>query len=129
MNAEAISPAELIVRFGGSARASLATVANGIGFFAVTPQAPYDGTLSTAEQAGQLFAKAETRLQEIGSEKGAILFAMILLRDIADVADFNVVWDGWVADVVPPARACFEATLANPDLKVELIILARCADA
>lgn len=127
MTTPSVSPADLIHRFGGSARASLATVSNGIGFFAVTPQAPYDGALSTADQARQLFAKAETRLQEIGSQKDAMLFATILLRDIGDVAEFNEAWDAWVIDVAPPARACFEAKLANPDMKVELVIVARCA--
>lgn len=125
----ATSPADLVLRFGGSARAALATVAGGAGFFAVTPQAPYDDSLTTAEQAQQLFAKAEARLREIGSDKGAMMFATILLRDISDVAEFNAVWDAWVADVAPPARACFEARLASPAMKVELIIVAACAPA
>ncbi|OWU69378.1 endoribonuclease L-PSP [Roseovarius sp. 22II1-1F6A] len=119
----------MVTRFGGSARAALATVAGGAGFFAVTPQAPYDDSLTTAEQAQQLFAKAEARLREIGSDKGAMMFATILLRDISDVAEFNAVWDAWVADVAPPARACFEARLASPAMKVELIIVAACAPA
>ncbi|MEQ3624774.1 MAG: Rid family hydrolase [Celeribacter sp.] len=123
------SPSEMIARFGSSARASLATVAGNTGFFAVTPQAPYDDSLTTAEQAQQLFAKAEARLSEIGSDKGAMVFATIILRDIADVAEFNAVWDAWVADVAPPARACFEARLASPAMKVELIIVAACAPA
>ncbi|MFV0491711.1 MAG: Rid family hydrolase [Pseudorhodobacter sp.] len=114
---------EMITRFGGSARASLATVSNGTGYFAVTPQAPYDPDLSTAEQARQLFAKAEARLEEIGSSKGGMLFCAILLRDISDVADFNAVWDDWMADVPPPARACLEARLASPAMKVELIVI------
>lgn len=115
--------AGMITRFGGSARASLATVANGTGFFAVTPQAPYDPALSTAEQAKQLFAKAEARLEEIGSSKAELMFCTVILRDIADVALFNAEWDAWVQDVAPPARACFEANLASPDMKVELIIV------
>jgi|TARA_R110000737_G_scaffold234249_2_gene247226 enamine deaminase RidA (YjgF/YER057c/UK114 family) len=121
-----VSPADLIARFGGSARAALATVANGTGYFAVTPQAPYDGSLSTAEQAAQLLTKAETRLTEIGSSKGALLFVAILLKDIRDVAAFNAIWDGWVADVAPPARACFQAELASPDMKIEMIMIANC---
>ncbi|WP_172291979.1 Rid family hydrolase [Pseudoruegeria sp. HB172150] len=118
-----MTPEDLITRFGTTARASIATVANGTGYFAVTPSAPYDETLTTAEQARQLFGKAEARLAEIGSSKGAMLFCAILLRDIGDVAAFNAEWDGWVADIAPPARACFEATLANPSLKVELILV------
>ena len=126
MNDIAQNPVAQVARFGGSARAALATVANGNGYFAVTPQAPYDPDLSTAEQAEQLFAKAEARLIEIGSSKGELLFVAILLKDIAEVAVFNAVWDKWVADVAPPARACFQAELANPDMKVELIIITNC---
>jgi len=121
------NPADLISRFGGSARAALATVANGTGYFAVTPQAPYDPTLTTAQQAEQLFEKAQARLVEIGSSKAEMMFVAILLKDVSEVAKFNAVWDKWVADVAPPARACFQAELANPDMKVELIIIANCA--
>ncbi|MGI3165401.1 Rid family hydrolase [Pseudooceanicola sp. 200-1SW] len=120
---------DIITRFGTGARASIATVANGTGYFAVTPQAPYDGRLTTAEQAEQLLAKAEARLEEIGSTKAGLLFCAIILKDISEVAAFNAVWDGWVADIAPPARACFEANMANPDLKVEMIMICAVPDA
>ena len=116
-----------IAHFGIGARASIATVHQGTGYFAVTPKAPYDGTLSTAEQADQLFEKAEARLSQIGSSKQGLLFVAILLRDIGDVAAFNARWDAWVAGVTPPARACFEARLANPDMKVEMIMVCAAA--
>lgn len=112
-----------IERFGVSARASLAVSHNGTGYFAVTPQAPYDEALTTAEQARQLFEKADARLQEIGSSRDRMLFVAILLRDIADVGAFNAQWDEWLKDVPAPSRACFEAKLANPAMKVELIIV------
>lgn len=118
--------ATLIQRFGQGERASLAVSYNGTGYFAVTPTAPYDPDLSTAEQAAQLLEKAEARLQEIGSDKGKLLFVAILLADIGDVAAFNNVWDAWVAEIAPPARACFEARLANPALKVEMIMICAC---
>lgn len=112
-----------IERFGASARASLAVNHNGTGYFAVTPKAPYDEDLTTTEQARQLFEKADARLQEIGSGRDRMIFVAILLRDIADVGEFNAQWDEWLKDVPPPARACFEARLANPAMKVELIVV------
>ncbi|WP_269933124.1 RidA family protein [Aminobacter sp. HY435] len=115
--------ADAITRFGAGARASLASAHNGTGYFAVTPQAPYDPALSTAEQTAQLLAKAEARLAEIGSSKGRLLFVAIILADLADYAEMNAVWDGWVSDVTPPARACFGAPLANPALKVEMMMI------
>jgi len=113
----------LITRFGIGARASTAVTHAGTGYFACTPEAPYDATLSTVEQARQMFAKAESRLAETGSSKDKLLFVAILLRDMQDVDAFNEAWDAWVADIEPPARACFQAILAKPALKVETIMI------
>ncbi|MGK6311541.1 RidA family protein [Neorhizobium sp. DT-125] len=113
----------IIQRFGVGKRGSLAVVHQGTGYFACTPQAPYDGSLSTAEQARQLLAKAEGRLAEIGSSKEGLIFCAIMLADMDDYAAMNEVWDEWVSGISPPARACFEARLASPDLKVEMIMV------
>jgi enamine deaminase RidA (YjgF/YER057c/UK114 family) len=114
---------DLIERFGVGKRASIAVRHNGTGYFAVTPQAPYDGSLSAAEQTQQLLDKADVRLGEIGSSKDKLLFVAIILADMADYAEMNGVWDGWVADIAPPARACFSGALASPALKVEMIMV------
>ncbi|MFB9949193.1 RidA family protein [Rhizobium puerariae] len=113
----------IIERFGIGKRGSLAVVHQGTGYFACTPQAPYDGSLSTADQTRQLLAKAEARLAEIGSAREGLLFCAIMLADMGDYAAMNEVWDEWVAGIAPPARACFEARLASPDLKVEMIMV------
>jgi enamine deaminase RidA (YjgF/YER057c/UK114 family) len=115
--------ASIITRFGTTARSSLAVTQGNTSYFAVTPQAPYDPALTTAEQARELFAKAEARLAEIGSGRDHLLFVAILLADMADLGPFNAEWDAWLSDVSPPARACFQAVLANPALKVELIVV------
>lgn len=115
--------ADLIVRFGIGKRASIAVAHNGTGYFAVTPQAPYDGSLSTADQTRQLLGKADARLAEIGSGKDRLLFVTIILPDMGDYAAVNAVWDEWIADIAPPARACFSGALASPDLKVEMIMV------
>lgn len=113
----------IIERFGVGKRGSLAVVHQGTGYFACTPQAPYDGSLSAAEQTRQLLAKAEGRLVEIGSSKERLIFCAIILANMDDYATMNEVWDDWVADIAPPARACVEARLASPDLKVEMIMI------
>ena len=114
---------DMIERFGIGKRASLAVTHGGTGYFAVTPQAPYDPALSTGEQTRQLLAKAEARLTEIGSGKNRLLFVAIILPDMGDYAEMNAAWDEWVADIAPPSRACFSAGLASPDLKVEMIMV------
>lgn len=113
----------LIERFGVGKRGSLAVVHQGTGYFACTPTAPYDGSLSAAEQTRQLLAKADARLAEIGSAKEGLVFCAIILANMDDYASVNEVWDEWVAGIAPPARACFEARLASPDLKVEMIMV------
>ncbi len=122
------APEALIERFGIGKRASTAVTHNGTGYFACTPQSPYDGSLSVAEQTRQLLEKAETRLAEIGSNKSRLLFVAIILADMADYAEMNVVWDAWVGDVEPPARACFNAALASPAMKVEMIMVSAVLD-
>ncbi|WP_244446550.1 RidA family protein [Neorhizobium galegae] len=117
----------IIDRFGIGSRGSSAVVHQGTGYFAVTPQAPYDGNLSTAEQTRQLLAKAEARLAEIGSAKQGLIFCAIILADMDGYAEMNEVWDAWVSGMAPPARACFEARLANPNLKVEMIMVCAAA--
>lgn len=118
------NPADLIQRLGVAARSSLAVTYNGTTYFAVTPKTPYDGALSAAEQMAQALEKAEERLKLVGSSKDRLLFTAIILADMADYVAVNAVWDGWLATGAPPARACWQATLANPALKVEMIMVA-----
>ena len=113
----------LIERFGVGKRASTAVTHNGTGYFACTPDSPYDGSLSVAEQTKQLLKKADTRLADIGTDKSKLLFVAIILADMADYAEMNEVWDAWVADIAPPSRACFNAALASPAMRVEMIML------
>lgn len=122
---EAMIP--LIQRFGIGKRASLAVSHGDTGYFAVTPEAPYDAALSTGEQTRQLLAKADRRLAEIGSDRRLLLFVAIMIADMDDLAEMNAVWDDWVEGIAPPSRACFEARLANPALKVEMIMIAAVA--
>ena len=50
--------------------------------------------------------------------------AQVWLADMADFAQMNAVWDGWVAPGHAPARATGESALATPDYKVEIIVVA-----
>lgn len=114
---------DLITRFGVSDRSSLAVRHGGTGYFAVTPRAPYDGSLTITEQANQLFDKLDARLLEIGSSRDRILMVAIILADMADYDGFNAAWITWLKGTPPPTRGCFGATLAKPGLKVELLVI------
>lgn len=79
---------------------------------------------SVADQTRTCLEKAEALLEEAGSDTQHILQCTIWLADMADFAEMNAVWDAWVPKGHAPARACGEAKLAHPDLKVELLITA-----
>ncbi len=79
---------------------------------------------SVTRQTEETLAKIDGLLAEAGSSKDDILQAIVWLSDMADFAEMNAVWDTWVNDGHEPARACGEAKLASPDLKVEIIVTA-----
>lgn len=79
---------------------------------------------SVADQTRQCLEKVEALLAEAGSDKNHMLQCIIWLADMADFAEMNDVWDAWVPEGHAPARACGEAKLARPELKVELIVTA-----
>jgi len=74
----------------------------------------------TGQQTAEVLAKIDRLLGLVGAERKQIVSATIWLRDIADFDQMNAVWDKWVAPGHTPARACTEARLADPGLKVEI---------
>jgi enamine deaminase RidA (YjgF/YER057c/UK114 family) len=109
---------------GVGPRSSEAVIHNGIAFFAMTPERPYDPKASAAEQARQALARLDARLAKLGSSKSKVMFVTIVLADMASYDEINAVWDSWIDAEAPPARACISAKLANPAMKIELIVQA-----
>tara|TARA_R110002124_G_scaffold54589_2_gene155196 strand:- start:1098 stop:1445 length:348 start_codon:yes stop_codon:yes gene_type:complete len=83
-------------------------------------QVAVDGPADIKGQAVQVLAQIDALLKDAGSDKSKMLFAQIFLADIADYAAFNEVWDGWVDQQNPPARACVQSPLVMPSWKVEV---------
>ena len=79
---------------------------------------------SVADQTVECIRRIEALLETAGSSKNEILQAIIWLADMNDFQQMNEVWDAWVPQGNAPARACGEAKLAAPELKVEIIITA-----
>lgn len=79
---------------------------------------------SVADQTATTLQKIDDLLASVGSNKDRILSATVWLSDMTDFAAMNDVWDAWVTDGFEPARACGEAKLASPELKVEILIIA-----
>ena len=83
-----------------------------------------DRSADVRGQTGQILAKIDRYLAEAGTDKSKLLSATIWLSDISTFNEMNAVWDAWVAEGNPPARACVEAKLAAPELKVEVGVIA-----
>lgn len=81
---------------------------------------------SVAEQTRDCLARVDALLEKAGSSRKQMLQAVIWLADMADFAEMNAVWDAWVPEGHAPARACGEARLARPELRVEIIVTAAC---
>jgi enamine deaminase RidA (YjgF/YER057c/UK114 family) len=112
----------MIKRLGPGKRLSMATIHNGVVYLA--GQVPDDLTVGVEAQAAQVLAKIDTLLAEAGTDKTNILTATVWLPNIAEFAAFNTVWDGWVPAGASPARACVEARLAHPGIRVEIAVIA-----
>ena len=80
-----------------------------------------------AAQTRDCLARVDALLAEAGASRETMLQAIIWRADMSDFAEMNAVWDAWVPEGCAPARACGEAKLARPELKVEIIVTAACA--
>lgn len=81
---------------------------------------------TVAEQTRDCLARVDSLLEQAGSSRERILQATIWLADMSDFDEMNAVWDAWVPEGHAPARACGEARLARPELRVEIIVTAAC---
>lgn len=68
--------------------------------------------------------KIQSLLEEVGSDKSKMLSVTVWIKNMADFAAMNEVWDKWFEGTTPPARACGESALARPELLVEMIVTA-----
>ncbi|WP_289295559.1 RidA family protein [uncultured Reyranella sp.] len=85
---------------------------------------PEDTSLDITGQVRQALAEIDSLLAKGGSDKSKILTATIWLSDISDFAAMNKVWDAWVVPGHTPARATVQARLNDPDMKVEIMVVA-----
>ncbi|WP_299141790.1 RidA family protein [uncultured Tateyamaria sp.] len=108
----------MIERIDTGARSSKIVKHNGIAY--LTGQVAEGDTIQ--DQVRTCLANIETLLDRAGSSKEHMLRVTIWLADMQDFAGLNEVWNAWVPAGHAPARACGEAKLARPELKVEFIV-------
>ena len=83
-----------------------------------------DFNADIATQTQSCLDKVEALLAEAGSSKDHILSTTIIVKSMDDFAAMNGVWDAWIADHGKPARAAIEATMAAPNILVEVCVIA-----
>ena len=80
------------------------------------------------QQTRETLASIERLLAEVGSDKSRLLSATIHLRDMADYAGMNEVWDAWLPSGTAPARTAVQALMYRPDVRVEITVVAAMPD-
>jgi enamine deaminase RidA (YjgF/YER057c/UK114 family) len=111
-----------ISRIDQNARRSRAVVHGGVVFLA--GQVADDKAAAIAEQTRQALAKVDDMLARAGTDKSRLLTAQIWLRSMEDYDGMNAVWDAWVVPGQTPTRCCGKVDLADPQLRIEVIVTA-----
>jgi enamine deaminase RidA (YjgF/YER057c/UK114 family) len=109
-------------RFHVGDRLSEMAIFNGTVYLA--GQVASDAGQNMQGQMTQVLASIDKLLAEAGTDKAHILMCQIFIKDWADFAVLNQVWEDWLAPGDAPPRATVQAHLANPDWRVELVITA-----
>ncbi len=87
-------------------------------------QVAKDSDANIKEQTRTMLEKVDDLLGQAGSDRKHILSATIYIKEMKYFAEMNKVWDAWVIEGDSPARACVEASLARPELLVEISVIA-----
>lgn len=83
-----------------------------------------DANQDITHQTQTMLDKVEQLLFDAGSDKQHMLSATIYIKNMQDFAAMNTVWDNWVPEGHAPARACVQASMARPELLVEVSVIA-----
>jgi len=73
-------------------------------------------------QTEEVLAQIDALLETHGTDKTRLLQAQIWLKDIRDRETMNAVWSAWLPEGGAPARACVQASLADPRHLVEIML-------
>jgi enamine deaminase RidA (YjgF/YER057c/UK114 family) len=111
-----------IRRLHVAARYSEAAVFKGVVYLA--GMVPECEATDIRSQTADVLRQIDHRLAEAGSDKTRILRTQIYLKDIADIAAMNEVWDAWVVAGSAPPRATVQAALAHPAYLIEVVVTA-----
>ena len=112
----------MIQRYQKGSRMSQAVSFGGLVYIA--GQVAADRKAGIEGQTLDVLGKIDALLQEAGTDRSKLIAVNVFLPAIVDFDAMNGVYDGWIDADNPPARACVEARLADPDLRVEMTAIA-----
>lgn len=90
----------------------------------VSGQVSDDRTGSIEAQTKAVLDKIDHLLAQAGATRSDLLNVTVLLPHVIDFDAMNSVYDNWIDPQNPPARACYEARLADPALRIEITAIA-----
>lgn len=108
----------MIERIETGERSSKIVKHNGVAY--LTGQVAEGDTIQ--EQVRACLEKIDALLIKAGSSRNDMLRVTIWLANMSDFAGLNEAWNAWIPAGHAPTRACGEAKLARPELKVEFIV-------
>jgi len=112
-----------IKRLPNNDRMSAAVIVNGMAWFkGVTPRAEAGDTI--AAQTSDVLAQVDALLEKAGTRRDRLVTVNIWLKNIADMAAMNEIYDAWIVPGQQPVRACVEANLARPGYLIEIQVSA-----
>lgn len=112
----------MVQRFDVGARLSEMAVHNGVAYLA--GQVAADSSQDISGQTQQVLAAIDALLARAGTDKRKLLRVEIFLKDLADFAAVNAVWEAWLPAGHAPPRATVQACLARPEWRVEMVVTA-----
>ena len=77
-----------------------------------------------ARQTTETLARIDDLLARSGTDKSRLLTAQIWLKDMKDFQAMNAVWDAWVVPGSPPTRCCGQVEMADPKMRIEIVVTA-----
>jgi enamine deaminase RidA (YjgF/YER057c/UK114 family) len=112
----------MVQRYDVGTRLSEMAVHNGVCYLA--GQVAADASQDISGQMQQVLASIDALLARAGTDKSKLLMVQIFIKDLADFAALNAVWEAWLPSGNAPPRATVQANLAKPDWRVELVVTA-----
>jgi enamine deaminase RidA (YjgF/YER057c/UK114 family) len=113
---------ETIQKIGTTPRFSEAAIYNQTVYLSGKVSQIVDGDIQA--QTADVLEQIDQALKRAGSDKGQLLSAQIWLKDMADYAAMNQLWDAWLDGVQAPVRACVQAPMAKEHYRIEIMVIA-----